>query len=288
MRVSRSGCGFKWCRRRRSWKRMRGLHHRRSVDDSRRAGNLRCGRDWRNRSDRRGRRRNHRLCRNWRRGRGRLSSDGRRGWSWRRNFGRSGNRCGRCGTSRGLRKHRVRRKAHTPESRSRFRKTKFNIADRVAVGLGFHHLADNFFFRFFVGQENQLAGSKLSRDANHRSVSEHQNGRRLFGKRFALVGAFHRAGSVHANRNFQRDRLRASRSFGGRFWSGSCWRCRCGGDSGIFRVFYIQCHRPLTQAELGHMGRRTGFPSCTSICSRWAEGSHIVRKYHRGPAVREE
>jgi len=180
------------------------------------------------------------------RGSGGLCNNG--GW----NHGlRSGRHCrrGRYGGGAGRGSGSCTGQTKPPERGRRFSELQLHITVRGTAGFRFHDLADYFFFCFFVGQENQLAGRKRRSDANDGAVGKHENGLGGFGKRFALVGAFEGASAVDGDGNLEGNRLRASGRFRGRFGSrggGSC----CSGCSGSWNISFFQDRRhKVTHSE---------------------------------------
>jgi len=137
--------------------------------------------------------------------------------------------------------------AHTPETRSRFGEFQFDVAGDGSIIFRFNDLADDFLFRFVVGEENQLARGESGCQANDGAIVEDENGLRGFGKRLALVGAFDGAGTVDTNGNFESDRLR-SRGISGSFVDGIAGGGR--GDRGII-FFNNRRHGTLARKGLG-------------------------------------
>jgi hypothetical protein len=108
-----------------------------------------------------------------------------------------------------LRDHGVRRKAHAPKTGSGFGEAKFDVANGIPVRLRFDDLANDFLFRFFVGEKNQLSGAKNRSNPDYGTVAKHKNGLRAFRKRLALIGACESARTIDRDRHFESDRLRA-------------------------------------------------------------------------------
>src|SRR6516165_2632251 len=143
-----------------------------------------------------------RRSRRWHAGRyrGKLwrSGSGRSNRPWRRRY--CGSWCGAIGWE-----------AHAPESSRGLREFQFNVTGHGAIVFGFDDLADHFLLGFFVGEENQLAWGNRRGETNDGTLTKNEHGFGSFRKRFAFVGASHRARAVDGDRDFQRYRLRTRR-----------------------------------------------------------------------------
>jgi hypothetical protein len=146
----------------------------------------------------------------------------------------------------------------TPETGGRFGELQFDVATGGATGFGFENLADDFLFRFFVGEENELARRERSGKANDSAMRKNENGLRGLGERLALIGTFDGACTIDGHGNFEGNGLRTSGRFVGRFAQWRCWSCRGGGGCGCcgsFGFFQNRRHRVPTQRGIEQESR---------------------------------
>jgi hypothetical protein len=89
----------------------------------------------------------------------------------------------------------------TPKAGRSLGELKFDVGSGRAGGFGLHDLANDFLFRFFVGQKNELPGSQRGGNANDGTVGKDEDGLSGLGKGNALVGAINGSSAVYSNRN---------------------------------------------------------------------------------------
>src|SRR5208337_1190165 len=214
--------------------------------------------------------RDGRQGRNWRRGLCGNRRSGRRRWSdlrWNRDSGDNGARRGGRECRNGCRGNEaIGWETHAPEAGGRLRELQFHVSGHAAIVFRFDDLTDDFLFRFFVGEENELAGREGRGEADDSAVAEDQDGLGVFGERLALVRAFNGAGAVHRNRDFQSDRLRPGRGFVLGFRGGGGRSGRNGRCNRSFGIFHNGWHSALAQKGIwAGSPVQTELPSSTSL-----------------------